>query len=58
LALTLAPGLQLAKGYQPEGTYGLKPATAIHWSAEAGSASVITTGLTKLDGLPRFSERP
>ena len=40
---SLEPGPQLAKGYQPEGTYGLKPATAIHRSARAGSASVITT---------------
>jgi len=33
----------LAKGYEPEGTYGLKPATEIHWSAKTGNASVITT---------------
>ncbi len=36
-------GVQLAKGYQPEGTYGLKPATAIHWSGKTGNASVYTT---------------
>ena len=40
---SLAPGLESAKGYQPEGTYGLKPATPIHWSAKAGNASVIMT---------------
>lgn len=33
----------LAKGYEPEGTYGLKPAAAIHWSAKTGNASVYTT---------------
>jgi CubicO group peptidase (beta-lactamase class C family) len=33
----------LAKGYQPDGVYGLKPATAIHWSAKTGNASVVTT---------------
>jgi CubicO group peptidase (beta-lactamase class C family) len=32
-----------AKGYEPEGTYGMKAATAIHWSAKAGNASVFTT---------------
>jgi D-alanyl-D-alanine carboxypeptidase len=32
-----------ARGYEPEGTLGLKPATAIHWSAKAGNASVYTT---------------
>jgi CubicO group peptidase (beta-lactamase class C family) len=33
----------MAKGYEPEGTYGLKPTTAIHWSAKTGNASVYTT---------------
>lgn len=33
----------LAKGYEPEGTYGLKPATALHWSAKTGNGSVYTT---------------
>jgi D-alanyl-D-alanine carboxypeptidase len=33
----------LAKGYQPDGVYGLKPASAIHWSAKTGNASVVTT---------------
>jgi CubicO group peptidase (beta-lactamase class C family) len=33
----------MAKGYEPEGTYGLKPATSIHWSAKTGNASVYTT---------------
>ena len=42
---SLAPGPQPAKGYQPEGTFGLKPATPIHWSAKAGNASVITTAV-------------
>lgn len=37
----------LAKGYEPEGTYGLKPATAIHWSAKAGNASVYTTAVNE-----------
>ena len=32
-----------ARGYEPEGTLGLKPAAAIHWSAKAGNASVYTT---------------
>jgi CubicO group peptidase (beta-lactamase class C family) len=34
---------RMAKGYDPEGTYGLKPADAIHWSAKTGNASVYTT---------------
>jgi D-alanyl-D-alanine carboxypeptidase len=34
-----------AKGYQPEGVRGLKPAAAIHWSAKAGNASVMTSAL-------------
>jgi CubicO group peptidase (beta-lactamase class C family) len=33
----------MAKGYQPEGTYGLKSADEIHWSAKTGNASVYTT---------------
>ena len=33
----------MAKGYEPEGTYALKPATVIHWSAKTGNASVYTT---------------
>jgi CubicO group peptidase (beta-lactamase class C family) len=33
----------MAKGYEPEGTYGLKRARAIHWSAKTGNASVYTT---------------
>lgn len=32
-----------AKGYQPKGVNRLKPAAAIHWSAKAGNASVVTT---------------
>lgn len=38
----------MAKGYQPEGTYGLKPATAIHWSAKSGNASAFTTARDQL----------
>ena len=34
---------RMAKGYEPEGTYALKPATEIHWSAKTGNASVYTT---------------
>ena len=34
---------QMAKGYEPEGTYGLKPAKAIHWSGKTGNASVYAT---------------
>lgn len=34
---------RVAKGYEPEGTYGLKPARAIHWSAKTGNGSVYTT---------------
>jgi CubicO group peptidase (beta-lactamase class C family) len=33
----------MAKGYEPEGTYALKPAIEIHWSAKTGNASVYTT---------------
>lgn len=35
---------RMAKGYEPEGTYGLKPAHSIYWSAKTGNASVYTTG--------------
>jgi CubicO group peptidase (beta-lactamase class C family) len=38
-----AHALHVARGYDPEGTYGLKPATSIHWSAKTGNASVYTT---------------
>lgn len=31
----------VAGGYQPAGVYGIEPATAIHWSAKAGNASVV-----------------
>jgi CubicO group peptidase (beta-lactamase class C family) len=34
---------RFAKGYQPDGTYGLKSADEIHWSAKTGNASVYTT---------------
>jgi CubicO group peptidase (beta-lactamase class C family) len=38
-----AHALHVARGYEPEGTYGLKPAASIHWSAKTGNASVYTT---------------
>lgn len=34
---------RMAKGYEPEGAYELRPAKAIHWSAKTGNASVYTT---------------
>jgi CubicO group peptidase (beta-lactamase class C family) len=34
---------RIANGYEPEGEFGLKPATSIHWSAKTGNASVYTT---------------
>jgi CubicO group peptidase (beta-lactamase class C family) len=34
---------KVAKGYQPDGVYGLKPAAAIHWSGKTGNASIVTT---------------
>jgi len=37
------PSPEAAKGYQPKGVDGLEPATAIHWSAKTGNASVVTT---------------
>ena len=40
-ATPVTPGV--AKGYQPDGVYGLKPAAPIHWSAKTGNASVVTT---------------
>jgi CubicO group peptidase (beta-lactamase class C family) len=33
----------MARGYKPEGTYGLAPADSIYWSAKSGNASVYTT---------------
>jgi D-alanyl-D-alanine carboxypeptidase len=33
----------MAKGYEPLGTYELKPASLIHWSAKTGNASAFTT---------------
>jgi CubicO group peptidase (beta-lactamase class C family) len=35
--------IEMAKGYQPDGTYGLAPTTPIHWSAKAGNASIYTS---------------
>jgi D-alanyl-D-alanine carboxypeptidase len=46
--------IHMAKGYEPDGTYGLKAARSIHWSAKAGNASVYTTAVDEakwLDGL-------
>jgi len=34
---------KMAKGYEPDGVYGLKLATPIHWSAKTGNASIFTT---------------
>ena len=33
----------VARGYQVSGTFGLKPAPAIHWSAKPGNGSAYTT---------------
>jgi len=38
-----ARAAEMAKGYAPEGTYGLKPGKTIHWSAKTGNASAFTT---------------
>jgi CubicO group peptidase (beta-lactamase class C family) len=35
--------MKLARGYEPAGTDGLKPAKPIHWSAKTGNGSVYTT---------------
>jgi CubicO group peptidase (beta-lactamase class C family) len=40
---SLKESSKLAKGYQPDGVYGLKPAAAIHWSGKTGNASIVTT---------------
>jgi CubicO group peptidase (beta-lactamase class C family) len=40
---SLPASKNVAKGYQPDGTYGLKPAAAIHWSGKTGSGSMYTT---------------
>ena len=34
---------RMAKGYEPEGTYGLKLSEAIHWSGKTGNASAYAT---------------
>jgi len=39
----LSRALPVARGYEPEGAYGLEPARAIHWSAKTGNASAYTT---------------
>ena len=36
-------GVEMAKGYQPEGLIGLKAATQVHWSAKSGNGSGYTT---------------
>jgi CubicO group peptidase (beta-lactamase class C family) len=38
-----APDANIAKGYEPHGASGVRPATAIHWSSKTGNASVYTT---------------
>jgi len=51
---------RVAKGYEPEGVYGLKPATSIHWSAKTGNASVYTTASDEarlVDALFRGSDK-
>ena len=40
---SVAHASALAVGYEPAGTYGLKRATAIHWSAKTGNASAYAT---------------
>jgi CubicO group peptidase (beta-lactamase class C family) len=40
---SLPPASNMAKGYEPEGTYALRLARDIHWSAKAGNASAFTT---------------
>lgn len=37
-----------ARGYQPKGIADLEPASAIHWSAKAGNASIVTTASDEL----------
>ena len=38
-----ASAIEMAKGYAPERTYGLKPAKTIHWSGKTGNASAFAT---------------
>jgi len=40
---SLDANVKMARGYEPEAMYGLKPAKAIHWSAKAGNGSAYTT---------------
>ncbi|HTT24188.1 MAG TPA: serine hydrolase domain-containing protein [Candidatus Sulfotelmatobacter sp.] len=40
---SIHPTTRMAEGNEPEGTYGLRPAKAIHWSAKTGNGSVYTT---------------
>ena len=40
---SIANSALMAKGYEPDGTFGIRPANSIHWSAKTGNASVYTT---------------
>jgi CubicO group peptidase (beta-lactamase class C family) len=40
---SLPHSTRMARGYEPEGEFGLKPAAPIHWSAKTGNASAYTT---------------
>jgi CubicO group peptidase (beta-lactamase class C family) len=40
---SLDANVKMARGYEPEGMYGLGLAKAIHWSAKAGNGSAYTT---------------
>jgi CubicO group peptidase (beta-lactamase class C family) len=45
---SLRRSARMARGYEPEGEFGLKPATSIHWSAKTGNASAYTTAEDEL----------
>jgi CubicO group peptidase (beta-lactamase class C family) len=40
---SMTTATRMAKGNEPEGSYELRPAKSIHWSAKTGNASVYTT---------------
>ncbi len=40
---SLPHSTRMARGYEPDGEFGLKPAASIHWSAKTGNASAYTT---------------
>ena len=40
---SLPHSTRMARGYEPEGEFDLKPAVPIHWSAKTGNASAYTT---------------